>query len=113
MRPTLSGVLIAFRCYSAFFTEHGMLRSSCGLLVGTAAGDPDFVLETAAPELKTMALAGEDPHDRMAAVIALTRAASTPSAQAALVEVAQQSTDPKVKQSAGSIVSGLLGARPK
>lgn len=68
-----------------------------------------FFDQTAAQELKQMALSGEDPHDRMAAVIALTRAATTPSAQAALVEVAQQSNDPKVKQSAGNIVSGLQG----
>ena len=53
-----------------------------------------------------MALSGEDPHDRMAAVVALTRVARTPSAQAALIEVAQQS---KVKQSAGKNVAGLQG----
>ena len=68
-----------------------------------------FFDQTGASELKQMALLGEDPHDRMAAVVALTRAATTPSAQAALVEVAQQSNDPKVKQSAGNIVSGFLG----
>jgi len=72
-----------------------------------------FFDQTAAPELKQVALSGEDSHDRMAAVIALTRAAGTPSAQAALIEVAQQSNDPKVKQSAGRIVTGLLRGVPK
>jgi len=66
-----------------------------------------FFDQTAASELKQIALSGEDPHDRMAAVVALTRVARTPSAQAALIEVAQQSNDPKVKQSAGNIVLGL------
>jgi hypothetical protein len=89
-----------------------------------------FLDQTAVPELKAMALSADDPHDRMAPVIALTRYATAqqmalssgtiqdteqlqlrPSAPnpslLALQEIAQQSTDPKVKQSAGNIVAGL------
>ena len=54
--------------------------------------------QTALAELKQMALTGESEDNRMMAVIALRRANTTAS-QAALQEVAQQSTDPTVSQS--------------
>ena len=57
-----------------------------------------FFDQTALAELKQMALTGESEDNRMMAVIALRRANTTAS-QAALQEVAQQSTDPTVSQS--------------
>ena len=71
-----------------------------------------FFDQTAAPALKNSALTGETSHERMAAVIALVRA-STPSAIAALQEVAQQSTDPRIKASAAKAVAHPLPAMPK
>jgi HEAT repeat protein len=67
---------------------------------------------TAAPALKSAALTGETSQDRMAAVIALFRA-STPSAMAALQEIAQQATDPRVKGSAAKAVANPMPVMPK
>jgi HEAT repeat protein len=63
--------------------------------------------QTAAPSLKNTALTGETSHERMAAVIALVRA-STPSAMSALQDLAQQATDPRVKQSAAKVVANPM-----
>jgi HEAT repeat protein len=71
-----------------------------------------FFDQTAAPALKNAALTGESSHERMAAVIALVRA-STPSAIAALQEVAQQATDPRVKASAAKAAANPLPVMPK
>ena len=71
-----------------------------------------FFDQTAAPALKNTALTGESSHERMAAVIALVRA-STPSAMSALQDLAQQATDPRVKDSAAKIVANPLPVMPK
>ena len=71
-----------------------------------------FFDQTAAPALKNTALAGETGGERMAAVIALIRA-STPSAMSALQDLAQQSTDPRVKDSAAKAVANPLPVIPK
>ena len=68
--------------------------------------------QTAAPALKNTALTGETSNDRMAALIALVRA-STPSAMSALQDLAQQATDPRVKDSAAKIVANPMPAMPK
>jgi HEAT repeat protein len=68
--------------------------------------------QTAAPALKNAALTGETSSERMAAVIALVRA-STPSAMSVLQDIAQQSTDPKVKDSAAKIVANPMPVMPK
>jgi HEAT repeat protein len=68
--------------------------------------------QTAAPALKNLALTGETSQERMAAVIALTRA-STPSAMSALQDLAQQATDPRVKESAARIVANPIPVMPK
>jgi HEAT repeat protein len=67
--------------------------------------------QTAAPSLKNTALTGETSHERMAAVIALVRA-STPSAMSALQDLAQQATDPRVKQSAAKVVANPMPVIP-
>jgi len=71
-----------------------------------------FFDQTAAPALKNTALTGETSHERMAALIALVRA-STPSAMSALQDLAQQATDPRVKDSAAKIVANPLPVIPK
>ncbi len=71
-----------------------------------------FFDQTAAPALKNAALTGESGHERMAAVIALVRA-STPSAISALQEVAQQATDPKVKDAATRAAANPMPPMPK
>ena len=71
-----------------------------------------FFDQTAAPALKSAALTGEHGGERMAAVIALIRA-STPSAMSALQDLAQQSTDPRVKDSAAKAVANPLPVIPK
>jgi HEAT repeat protein len=67
--------------------------------------------QTAAPALENTALTGATSQERMAAVIALVRA-STPSAMSALQDIAQQSTDPKVQQSAAKIVANPMPVMP-
>lgn len=54
--------------------------------------------QTAIPELRKTVLSGETSDERMAAVIALTRA-RTPGAMATLQDAWQQTTDPRVKAS--------------
>jgi len=70
-----------------------------------------FFDQTAAPALEQAALTGASTSDRMAALIALVRA-STPSAMSALQDIAQQSTDPRVKASAAKIVANPMPAMP-
>ena len=72
----------------------------------------NFFDQTAAPALKNTALTGETSGERMAAVIALVRA-STPSAMSALRDLAQQATDPRVRDSAARIVANPLPVIPK
>lgn len=93
-------------------TDPGARVAGLSTLAKTLQRDPDpqvqaFFDQTGAPELRQVALTGDDEHDRMAAVIALTRAMTTPSAQNALVDIAQSSDNPKVKQAAASIVAHL------
>jgi HEAT repeat protein len=71
-----------------------------------------FFDQTATPFLKNAALTGESTPERMGAVLALYRA-NTPAAIAALQEVAQQATDPRVKQSAARVVANPLPVMPK
>lgn len=54
--------------------------------------------QTAIPELKKTILSGPTSDERMAAIVALTRA-RTPGAVAALQEASQQATDPRVRAS--------------
>jgi HEAT repeat protein len=68
--------------------------------------------QTAVPSLENTALTGETSYERMAAVIALTRA-SDPAAMTALQAIAQQATDPKVQQSAARIVANPMPAMPQ
>ena len=83
------------------------------LLAKTLAGNPTSPLrsyfdQTALPELTQTALSGQNSDDRMAAVVALTRA-STFSAAAvdALRTLAQQASDPRVLRSVQSYLAKL------
>ncbi len=74
--------------------------AALGLLAGTVRENPNadvlaFFDQTAVAQLKSMALSGEAKDDRVAATMSLTRA-GTPAAMAALQELAQQATDPRV-----------------
>jgi len=68
--------------------------------------------QTAAPALKNTALTGESNQERMAALIALVRA-STPASMSAIQDLAQQSTDPRIQQSAAKIVANPIPVMPK
>jgi hypothetical protein len=68
--------------------------------------------QTATPALKNSALSGETSSERMSAVIALVRA-STPAAMSVLQDLAQQATDPRVKQSAARVVANPMPPPPK
>lgn len=72
-----------------------LLSKSCG-----SAASPDllnYFNQTAVPELKNIALSGEDAQDRLNAATALGQA-GTPDALAALQEIASHSGDGKVVQ---------------
>ena len=71
-----------------------------------------FFDQTAIPELKQTALTGTSKSDQMAAVVALTRANSDPAMQA-LQDVAQNSNNPAVRQSAGSVLANRPQAASK
>lgn len=93
-------------------TDPSALVAGMDLLAKSLRENPSaqlqaFFDQTAAPELKNMALTDKASQDRMAAVIALVRA-GTPDSLLALQDVAQQSTDPKVAQSARLAVAKPL-----
>ncbi|SPE56981.1 exported hypothetical protein [Verrucomicrobia bacterium] len=87
-------------------TDKTVQVAGLDLLAGQLRQNPSsslqsFFDQTAAPELKNLALNDTTASDRMAAVVALVRA-GTPDAMAALQQLIQQSTDPRVIQSARS-----------
>jgi len=85
-------------------TDPSVLLAGMDLLAKSLRENPSsslqsFFDQTATPQLKNLALNDQAAQDRMAAVIALVRA-GTPDSLAVLQDLAQQSTDPKVAQSA-------------
>ena len=64
----------------------------------------NYFNQTAVPELKNIALSGEDSQDRLTATATLGQA-GTPEALAALQDIASRSTDPRVVQICNGMVN--------
>jgi len=87
-----------------------------GMLAKALSDNPSpdlqaFFEQTAAPELVKASLNGQTPHERMAPVVALVRAG--PYAVPAMQELAQNSPDPKIQDSARRFLAMAQPQPPK